>query len=40
MQNAVVNALVTSRLDYGNALLYGKTKNLTDKLQRVHNTAA
>jgi hypothetical protein len=36
----LVNALVTSRLDYGNALLYGITKNLTDKLQRVHNTAA
>ena len=36
----LVNALVTSRLDYGNALLYGKTKYLTDKLHRVHNTAA
>jgi hypothetical protein len=40
MQNAVVNALVTSRLDYGNALLYGITTKLTDKLQRVHSTAA
>jgi hypothetical protein len=38
--NMLVNALVTSRLDYGNALLYGIAKNLTDKLQRVHNTAA
>jgi hypothetical protein len=37
----LVNALVTSRLDYGNALLYGTYfKYLTDKLQRVHNTAA
>ena len=36
----LVNALVTSRLDYGNALLYGITKHLTDKLQRVHNTVA
>ena len=38
--NMLLNALVTSRLDYGNALLYGIAKNLTDKLQRVHNTAA
>jgi hypothetical protein len=36
----LVNVLVTSRLDYGNALLYGITKHLTDKLRRVHNTAA
>ena len=36
----LVNALVIYRLDYGNALLYGRTKKLTDKLQRVHNTAA
>ena len=36
----LVNAVVTSRLDYGNALLYSITTNLTDKLQRVHNTAA
>ena len=36
----LVNSLVTSRLDYGNALLIGTTKQLTDKLQRVHNTAA
>ena len=36
----LVNALVTSRLDYGNALLYGINKNLTDKLRRVHNTSA
>jgi hypothetical protein len=35
----LVNTLVTSRLDYGNALLYGITKYVTDKLQRVHNTA-
>ena len=36
----LVIVLVTSRLDYGNALLYGITKHLTDKLRRVHNTAA
>lgn len=36
----LVNALITSRLDYGNALLLGINKNLTSKLQRVHNTAA
>lgn len=36
----LVNALVTSRLDYGNALLFGIHKHLTDKLQRVQNTAA
>lgn len=36
----LVNALVTSRLDYGNALLVGINKQLTDKLQRVQNTAA
>ena len=36
----LVNSLVTSRLDYGNALLIGTSKQLTDKLQRVHNTAA
>ena len=33
----IVNALVTSRMDYGNALLYGIAKYLTDKFQRVHN---
>ena len=27
-----MNALLTSRLDYDNALLYGITKHLTDKL--------
>ena len=36
----LVNALVTSRLDYGNALLVWTNKQLTNKLQRVHNTAA
>ena len=36
----LVNSLVTSRLDYGNALLYGINKQLTNKLQRIQNTAA
>ena len=36
----LVNSLVTSRLDYGNALLYGINKQLTNKLQQIQNTAA
>ena len=36
----VTNALVTSRLDYCNSLLYGISKSLTTKLQHVLNTAA
>ncbi|CAC5390085.1 unnamed protein product [Mytilus coruscus] len=32
--------LVTSRLDYGNALLYGTNTNIISKLQRGQNTAA
>lgn len=36
----LVNALVTSRLDYGNALLYGVPENILSQLQRVQNTAA
>jgi hypothetical protein len=36
----LVNSLVTSRLDYGNAMLYGLPANLTNKLQRVQYTAA
>jgi hypothetical protein len=31
---------ITSRLDYGNALLYGVNASVLAKLQRVHNTAA
>ena len=36
----LVNALVTSRLDYGNALLYGVPGTLICRLQRIQNTAA
>ena len=36
----LVCSLVTSRLDYGNALLYGTNSCVMTKLQRVQNTAA
>ena len=36
----LVQALVISRLDYGNVLLYGLPKTTLYQLQRVHNTAA
>lgn len=36
----LVNALVTSRLDYGNTLLFGINKSTLNKLQKIQNTAA
>ena len=36
----MVNAYVTSRLDYGNSLLYGVSEHLLSQLQRVQNSAA
>ena len=36
----IINALVTSHLDYGNALLYGIQARLINKLQIVQNAAA
>ena len=36
----LVNSLVTSQLDYGNVMLYGLPASITNKLQRVQNTAA
>jgi hypothetical protein len=36
----LVATLVTSRIDYGNAILYAINNNVLSKLQRVQNTAA
>ena len=36
----VVNATITSRLDYCNSLLYGTSVNNIARLQRIHNSAA
>ena len=38
--NTLVCPLITSRLDYGNALLYGVNASALAELQRVQNTAA
>jgi hypothetical protein len=37
---AIIHAFVSSRLDNGNAILYGLPKSQIDKLQRIQNTAA
>ena len=39
-KEGVVNAIITSRLDYCNSLLYGTTVNNIARLQRMHNSAA
>ena len=36
----VVNAIITSRFDYCNALLYGTCEGNIASLQRIHNSAA
>ena len=36
----VVHAFVTSRIDYCNALLYGKSEHNIDRLQQIQNSAA
>ena len=36
----LVCSLVTSRMDYGNALMYGVNASIVSKLQHVQNTAA
>jgi hypothetical protein len=36
----LVHAFVTSRIDYGNALLYGVSTSIIQKLQHIQNTAA
>ena len=36
----IVHALVTSRLDYCNAVLYGLPASVTNKMQRLQNTCA
>ena len=36
----VVNAIITSRLDYCNSLLYGISVNNLVRFQRIHNSAA
>ena len=36
----LVQAVIISHLDYGNSMLYGISKHLLDKLQRVQNAAA
>ena len=37
---SLIQAMITSHLDYGNSLLYGISKGLLDKLQKVQNSTA
>ena len=36
----IIHALITTKLDYCNSLMYGLTKRLLSKLQSVQNSAA